>query len=135
MEDEGELKGQRLTGKVALVVGGGSTGDYPGTGSAMARLFAAQGCRVGVVGRSTEHTQKTVDEIEAAGGDAIAVQGDTTVRADCHRIVETVVDHFGPIDVLVNNVAVHKFVTVDDIDDDVWNEIFDGNLKAPLLMS
>jgi NAD(P)-dependent dehydrogenase (short-subunit alcohol dehydrogenase family) len=135
MEDERELRGRRLAGKVALVVGGGSTGDYPGTGSAMATLFAAQGCKVGVAGRSADHTQKTVDAIAESGDEAIAVLGDTTNREDCARIVETVVARFGPIDVLVNNVAVHKMVDVDAIDDDLWTEIFDGNLKAPLLMS
>jgi NAD(P)-dependent dehydrogenase (short-subunit alcohol dehydrogenase family) len=135
VDDDRRRGGDRLAGKVALVVGGGSTGDYPGTGSAMARLFAAQGCRVGVVGRSEEHTRKTVDEITAAGHEAIAVLGDTTARDECERTVATVVEHFGPIDVLVNNVAVHKFVTVDDFDDEVWTEILDGNFKAPLLMT
>lgn len=129
------LRGDRLAGKVALVVGGGSTGDYPGTGSAMARLFAAQECRVGVVGRTADHTQQTVTDIEAAGGEAVAVLGDTTDADDCARVVATVVDRLGPIDVLVNNVAVHKSVTIDDFDQDTWTEILDGNFTAPLLMS
>ena len=62
-----DIRGSRLAGKVALVVGGGSTGDYPGTGSAIARLFAAQGARVAVMGRTEEHTTSTVNQIRDGG--------------------------------------------------------------------
>jgi NAD(P)-dependent dehydrogenase (short-subunit alcohol dehydrogenase family) len=54
-----DIRGRRLAGKVALVVGGGSTGDYPGTGSAIARLFAVQAARVVVMGRTEDHTMRT----------------------------------------------------------------------------
>lgn len=130
-----DIRGSRLAGKVALVVGGGSTGDYPGTGSAIARLFAAQGARVVVMGRTEDHTARTVDQIRAAGDEAMRVLGDTTFADDCRRAVSTAVQRYGRLDVLVNNVAVHKSVSGDNFDDAVWNEVFDGNVKAPMLMS
>src|SRR5689334_8690973 len=116
------LEGDRLAGKVALIVGAGSTGDYPGTGSAMACLFAAQGARVVVMGRTEEHTARTVGAVLAIGGEAVASLGDTTVAADCAAAVQAALDAYGRLDVVVNNVAVHKHVTVDGFDEDVWDE-------------
>lgn len=132
---EPQLGGTRLAGKVALVVGGGSTGGYPGTGSAIARLFAAQGARVVVMGRTELHTDRTVQQVAAAGHEAVAFIGDTTRRADCEDAVETASDRYGRLDVVVNNVAVHKLVSVDAFDEVIWEEIYDGNVKAPMLMA
>jgi NAD(P)-dependent dehydrogenase (short-subunit alcohol dehydrogenase family) len=87
------------------------------------------------MGRTQEHTASTVDQIRAAGGEAMAVLGDTTLAEDCRRALTTATGQYGRLDVLVNNVAVHKSVPADDFDDAVWNEVFDGNLKAPMLMS
>jgi NAD(P)-dependent dehydrogenase (short-subunit alcohol dehydrogenase family) len=135
VEEDSELRGTRLDGRVAIVVGGGSTGDYPGTGSAIARLFAAQGAKVVVMGRTVDHTAKTVAEITRAGNEAVAVVADTIRADDCKRAADTAADRFGRLDIVVNNVAVHKAVSVEEFDDGVWNEIFDGNLKAPMLMA
>jgi len=135
LQDERITGGARLEAKVALVVGGGSTGDYPGTGSAMARLFAAQGARVVVMGRTPDRTQKTVSAILEAGGEAAAFVGDTTRAQDCEAAVSTALARFGRLDVLVNNVAVHKSVSLDAFDPEVWDEIYEGNLKATMRMT
>jgi NAD(P)-dependent dehydrogenase (short-subunit alcohol dehydrogenase family) len=137
MSDEStrSISGTRLADKVALVVGGGSTGDYPGTGSAIARLFAAQGAKVVVMGRTEAHTEKTVAKIEATGGTAVAVLGDTTVTADCEAAVGAARENFGRLDVVVNNVAVHKSVQLDSFDEAIWDEIYDGNVKAAARMT
>jgi hypothetical protein len=111
--DDFALRGSRLEGEVALVVGGGVTGGYPGTGSAMARLFAAQGAKVVVIGRTVEHTEKTVAQIEQAGHEAVAVAGDTTRAGDCERAVSAAVERYGRLD----NVAAHKGVSVDNFDE------------------
>ena len=134
-ETIGLRSGERLAGKVALIVGGGSTGEYPGTGSAMARLFAAQGAAVSIMGRTADHTQRTVDSVTAEGGRAISVIGDTTVKDDCAAAVDATVKAFGGLDIVVNNVAVHKGVSIDAFDESTWNEIFDGNLKALMMMA
>jgi NAD(P)-dependent dehydrogenase (short-subunit alcohol dehydrogenase family) len=129
------LAGTRLSGRTALIVGGGTTGDYPGTGSAIARLFSAQGASVVVMGRSAQHTERTVSDVRSEGGIAVSAVGDTTRAADCRSAVDAAVGRFGRLDVVVNNVAVHKGVSVDEFEDQVWDEIFDGNLKAPMLMA
>ena len=132
---EPDRRGSRLAGRVALVVGGGSTGDYPGTGSATARLFAAQGARVVVMGRTEAHTQRTVEQIQDAGDQAVAFVGDTTRQRDCEAAVGHAQSHYGRLDVLVNNVAVHKSVSLDAFDEAVWDQIYAGNLKALMLMA
>jgi NAD(P)-dependent dehydrogenase (short-subunit alcohol dehydrogenase family) len=116
-------------------VGGGSTGDIPGTGSATALLFAAQGAKVAVVGRTQANTQKTVDLIAADGGTAIALLGDTTKDADCARIIAAVVAEWGQIDILVNNVGTTASPTIAEFDEAIWDQSFDTNVKAPIIMT
>ncbi|MBW8825485.1 MAG: SDR family oxidoreductase [Acidobacteria bacterium] len=128
-------RGTRLAGKVAIVVGGGSTGDIPGTGSAIAMLFAAQGAKVAVVGRTQANTQKTVDLIAAAGDTALTLLGDTTSDEDCGRIVAAVAAEWGQIDILVNNVGTTASPTIADFDEAIWDQSFDTNVKAPILMT
>src|SRR5437762_2374294 len=123
-------RGSRLAGKVAVVVGGGSTGDVPGTGSATAMLFAAQGAKVAVVGRTRDNTQKTVDAITAAGDQAIALLGDTTSEADCAHIIDAVATEWNQIDVLVNNVGSTASPTIAEFDETIWDGTFNTNLKA-----
>ena len=124
------LAGDRLAGRVALIVGGGTTGDYPGTGSATAQLFAAQGAKLVVMGRTPEHTERTVADIEAAGGSAVAVLGDIGRGDDCSAAVDAAVHQFGGVDILVNNVAVHKHVSLEQFDEETWHDIIDGNVTA-----
>ena len=125
----------RLAGRVALIVGGGTTGDYPGTGSAIARLFAAHGAGIVVMGRTAERTDTTVADIIREGGRAIGVVGDTTSGDDCARVVQAAIEHFGRLDIVVNNVAVHQHVSLDQFDEDVWDQIYDGNLKVIVRMA
>jgi NAD(P)-dependent dehydrogenase (short-subunit alcohol dehydrogenase family) len=127
----------RLNGKVAMVVGGGGVGDasYPGTGEATARLLAAAGASVSVVGRSKEHTQRTVDLIVEAGGVAQALLGDVSKSAICDALMEEAVDAYGRLDVLVNNIGVSLGSTVMESTDEDWERAFAINLGAPIAMT
>jgi NAD(P)-dependent dehydrogenase (short-subunit alcohol dehydrogenase family) len=125
----------RLARKVALVVGGGSTGDFPGTGSATAMLLARHGARIGVMGRSSEHTDRTVKSIVAAGGEAMSVLGDATSPFDCQRVVDAVVDRYGRLDVLVNNLGFTPREPLMEIGAEIWDRTVDVNLKAVVLMT
>jgi len=94
-----------LAGKIALV-----TGASKGIGAGIATAFGAAGASVAVgYARDKEGAGRVVSEIEAAGGRAIAVQGDLSKADDVETMVGKVVAAFGPLDILVNNGAVFDF--------------------------
>ncbi len=95
----------RLKGKVALVIGGGSIGDGWGNGKAAAFVYAREGARVVVVDLRLEAAQETVALIQKAGGEAMALSGDMTKEDDVAGVVEETVRLYGRIDVLHNNVG------------------------------
>lgn len=94
---------QRFTDKTALVTGAGS-----GIGRAVALGLAAEGAHVVVAGRRRESLDETVALIEAAGGKALAVTADVSRAADVRAVVDAAVDHFGSLDVAVNNAGVFR---------------------------
>jgi NAD(P)-dependent dehydrogenase (short-subunit alcohol dehydrogenase family) len=86
-----------LEGKVAAVTGG-----TRGIGRAIAEAFVREGAKVVINGRSEEKGQQALKEMDA--GDAVVfVAGDAKLREDCERVVDTAVDTFGRIDIMVNN--------------------------------
>lgn len=93
--------GERLTGKVIVVSGGGS-----GIGRAFCLAFAEEGARVGVLDRSEAQAQETAAEIQAAGGEAIAVVADVADRAQVRAALAEVVDRFGQLNVIFNNAGI-----------------------------
>ena len=112
----------RLAGKVALVVGAGQTpGDTIGNGRATAILFAREGARVMVVDRRLDSAQETLEMIEAENGAATAHQADATIERDCEAMIAAVVERFGQIDVLHNNVGIGGAdAGPAHIDEEVW---------------
>ncbi|WP_198414304.1 SDR family NAD(P)-dependent oxidoreductase [Cryobacterium sp. Hh7] len=121
---------QRMSGRTALVTGGGQNGELPGVGYAIARLLAANGARVAVLDRSAEAAQLTVDRIRAAGGEAVAVIADVTDDRECERVIEEVVGHFGVLDTLVNNVASGDRVGIFEVTPERFDQLLDINLKS-----
>src|ERR1700712_1061670 len=91
-----------LSGKVAIVSGGGAAGDGIGNGRAAAILLARAGARVVVADLDSGLAGRTVEMIEAEGGKAVAVGCDVTVEDECKRLVEAAVDRFGRLDFLDN---------------------------------
>ncbi len=115
-----------LDGQVALVTGAGT-----GIGQATARAFAREGCRVALLGRRPGPLQETAAEVEAAGGEALALPGDVTDAAAVRAAVEAVLARWGRLDVLVNNaglnVAPREVSTVSAAD---WARVLDVNLTG-----
>ncbi len=113
---------KRLEGKVAVVTGGNS-----GIGLATAKQFRDEGARVAISGRS----QKTLDEAaRILGKDALVVQADVSKLADADKLFSAVEKRFGKIDVLFVNAGIAKFVPVDSVSEQHYDEIFDINTKG-----
>ncbi len=128
--------GRRLTGRVAIVTGAGTGGELAGTGVATAILFASQGAAVGVIDISTERANRTAALIADIGGQGLSVTADITSPAECERAVQQVTDHFGRLDVLVNNAALAGGGgDASTIDRDGWSRVVALNLDAVMLMS
>jgi 3-oxoacyl-[acyl-carrier protein] reductase len=89
-----------LEGKVALVTGGGS---QKGFGKGISLILAKEGCNVIVADVDLKGAKQTAAEIEALGGQTLAVKADITKEAEVVEMVQAGVTKFGPIDILVNN--------------------------------
>jgi len=94
------LAPRQLDGKVALVTGGGS-----GIGAGIARLLAAQGARVALLGRTAAKLETVAAEIKAAGGAAECVAADVRDYAAVERAVARTIELFGRLDILINSAA------------------------------
>jgi NAD(P)-dependent dehydrogenase (short-subunit alcohol dehydrogenase family) len=112
-----------LSGKVALVTGGGS-----GIGEAAARSLAAAGVVVAISGRRIGRLDAVVADIEQAGGKARAIQSDVSVEADAFAAVEATVAAFGRLDVLINAAGVNEAGGIEALDLDGWRKVIDINL-------
>jgi NAD(P)-dependent dehydrogenase (short-subunit alcohol dehydrogenase family) len=127
--------GWGLTGKVAIVTGGGAAGDGIGNGRAAAILLAGAGAHVVVVDRDKALAGRTVAMIEEGGGSAVAVEADVTRAADCTAVVQTALDRFGRLDLLDNNVGIGSRGTVLDETEENWRRVMQVNVDSMFLMS
>ncbi|MGB2815066.1 MAG: SDR family NAD(P)-dependent oxidoreductase [Dehalococcoidales bacterium] len=125
----------RLEGKVAIVTGAGSRGPGIGNGKATAILFAREGAKVMLIDRFPERVQETADIISSEGGEASVSTADVTKLEDCKIIIETVVERYGRLDILHNNVGVESKGTVVDMDLAEWDTVINVNLKSMVLTS
>jgi pteridine reductase len=118
-----------LNGKVALVTGGAKR-----LGRAIALALAARGCKLVVHYRTSQaEAEAAVQELLAAGHEALALQADITREADVDRMVEAAVARFGHIDVLVNNAAVFFRTPVDTLTVEEWEHVMGVNLTGTFL--
>lgn len=121
----------RLEGKVALITGGGS-----GIGGATAHLFAGEGAKVVVADLKIETAREVADAVASEGGDAIALAGDVSVRADCEALVAGTVEQYGRIDVLINSAGVTPRYAPPEWDwEQKWDWTIGINLKGSMMMS
>lgn len=115
--------------RVALVTGGSR-----GIGRAIAVLLAERGHRVAVnYSRHAEAAEAVVDAIIEHGGEAIAVQADVGSADAVTSMFERVGDHFGPVDVLVNNAGITRDMLLLRMSADTWDEVIRTNLTSVYL--
>jgi NAD(P)-dependent dehydrogenase (short-subunit alcohol dehydrogenase family) len=122
-----------LSGKVAIVLGGGAKGDGIGNGRAAALLLARAGTRVLVVDRELGLAQRTVEMIAAEGGTAAAHAADATDNAQCQAMVAAALERFGRLDLLDNNVGIASRGSVVDEDPEMWRRVMQVNVEAMFL--
>ena len=118
-----------VKGKVAVV-----TGSSSGVGEATAELLASLGASVVVNYHSgAEAAERIVGGIRDGGGNAVAVQADMRKDADCRRLIDSAVEAFGALHILVNNAGMTHFIAHDDLEgvtDEVWDDILGANLRG-----
>jgi NAD(P)-dependent dehydrogenase (short-subunit alcohol dehydrogenase family) len=112
-----------LTGRVAAITGG-----TRGIGRAIGEAFLAEGCKVVLNGTNAEKGAQALSEI-GRPDDVLFVKGDAKVREDCERVVDQAVEHFGRIDIMVNNAGgATNHAPVADLTDEALDDALKWNL-------
>ena len=120
----------KLKDQVAIVTGAGRN-----IGEEVAKLFAAEGATVAVFEMDAARGQRTVDTIIKAGGRAALFLADVSKGTDVAVAVQAVVEQFGRIDILVNNVAISDNKHIFDITEEEWDRVLAVTLKSQFLMA
>ncbi len=120
-----------LDGKVALVTGGSR-----GIGRAICLELASRGARVAVnYNTGAAQAEAVVSEIQAAGGEAFAIQGDVADGDAAAAIVKATIDAFGSLDVLVNNAGITRDGLLMRMSEEDWDAVHQTNLRGTFLVT
>ena len=117
--------GRRLEGLVAIITGGGQ-----GIGRETALMFAREGARVAIASRTEQKLERVRRELEELGALVLAVPTDVGQEEQVKALVDATGEHFGGLDVLVNNAGVGLGVPVDEMDMAEYDRLMDTNLKG-----
>ncbi len=120
----------KLNNKVALVTGAGKR-----IGKVIAITLALEGANIVVhYNKSKKEAEETVEEIVKIGGKAVAVRADLSKTDSINKLIKTVDNVFGNLDILVNNASNFFKNKFKDITVDEWNKVMNTNLRAPFLL-
>jgi 3-oxoacyl-[acyl-carrier protein] reductase len=124
------MSARELDGKVALVTGGARN-----IGRAIALDLADGGAAVVIVVRSdSARADAVAREIEARGGQALAIRADITDPADVRRAVDAATQRFGRLDILVNNAGIRPEAPLEQLTLEAWRQVMAVTLEGPLLL-
>lgn len=118
----------RLTGKVAIITGGGS-----GLGWATALHFGREGARLVVGDINPEGGQRTVEMICERGGDATFVRTDVTSASQQTQMIDTALGRYGRLDILFNNAGYPRYAPLAELDETTWDQVVDTSLLGVFL--
>ena len=119
-----------IAGRVALITGAGQ-----GMGRAVAVRLSAGGASVLVNDVRSDAAERTAAAITSAGGECMTVAGDVTSGHDVSRMVDTALERWGGVHILVNNAGILRPTPVIDIEEDEWDLVISVNLKGTYLCS
>jgi glucose 1-dehydrogenase/3-oxoacyl-[acyl-carrier protein] reductase len=107
------------------------TGANRGIGRALAIAMAKEGADIVInFVEDPDAAQKVCEEIEGAGGQALAVHGDISERADVEKLFDRAFTELGPLDILINNAGIETIVDLLDLTDEQWSRVTDVNLRG-----
>lgn len=115
----------RLNGRAAVV-----TGSSRGIGKGIAKVFAAEGAKVLIVGRDEQAGNSVVDAIGKAGGEAAFCRADVSRWSDTEAMAQEAVDHFGRLDILVSNAGIFPSARIEAMTEAEWDQVQAVNLKG-----
>jgi len=118
----------KLANKSAIV-----TGSRRGIGKAIALALAKEGAAVVICDVNLEECQVVAEEIRQAGGKAMAIKCDVSVKAEVQELVAKTIETFGRVDVLVNNAAYGVIKPFVKITEEEWDRVFSVNVKGAFL--
>lgn len=119
-----------LKGKTAIVTGGAR-----GLGAQIAQGFAEAGANVVICSRKLEACQEMSEQLKKMGVDSLAFSCDITKQEDIKKVVSETNEHFGPIDILVNNSGATWGAPVVDMPYEAWQKVLNVNITGTFLMS
>ena len=118
----------RLQDKVVLLTGASS-----GIGRAAALRLAEEGAKVVAVARRLDRLKELEGESKDFSGEIYSMQGDVSKVEDISRVVKDTVEKYSRIDVLINNAGIlDRFLTADNMEDEIWDQVINVNLTAPM---
>ncbi len=115
----------RLKDKVAIITGSGR-----GIGEGIVLRFAEEGAKIVVNDVNEADAKNVVDQVQAKGGQAVAVVGSVSDRATVQQMVDAAVKEFGTLDIIINNAGITRDSILHKMTDDQWNAVIDVNLTG-----
>ncbi|RLL46594.1 3-oxoacyl-[acyl-carrier-protein] reductase [Oceanobacillus piezotolerans] len=115
----------RLKDKVAVVTGAAS-----GIGEATAKKFISEGAKLVLLDLKRADVDRVMSDIENLGGDCIGIEADVTDREKVDELFQTAVDHYGRVDVVINNAGITQDARLVKMTEEQWDNVIEVNLKG-----